>query len=87
MRAILATTTATLALAVSAPALAQDTQTADEVQQQTGFPITLPANARPETPPRITPPTPEELEMLRSRVRREVAEVYPRFAAERLGAP
>ena len=35
MRAILATTTATLALAVSAPALAQDTQTADEVQQQT----------------------------------------------------
>ncbi len=59
----------------------------DEVQQQTGFPITLPANARPETPPRITPPTPEELEMLRSRVRREVAEVYPRFAAERLGAP
>ena len=35
MRAILATTTATLALAVSAPALAQDTQTTDEVQQQT----------------------------------------------------
>ena len=29
MRAILATTTATLALAVSAPALAQDTQTTD----------------------------------------------------------
>lgn len=47
----------------------------------TGFPLAYAPDAH-ETPP----PTREQLELLRSRVRERVARVYPRWAARALGA-
>ena len=49
--------------------------TADELRQQTGFPLDLPAS------PAVTPPpTAHELSLLRGRVRESLAKTYPRFA-------
>jgi glutaconate CoA-transferase subunit B len=48
----------------------------EEVLDNTGF-----AFERPETVPRTPSPDPETLALIRSPIRGEIAEVYPRFAA------
>ncbi len=55
--------------------------TADEIARETGFEYA--ANEVIETPP----PTATELAALRARVRDEVAECYPRYAAKAFGSP
>ncbi len=52
---------------------------AEEVRDNTGFDFDCPQTV-PETPP----PAPEHLALIRGRVREEIAETYPEFAASRL---
>ncbi|HET7875577.1 MAG TPA: CoA-transferase [Methylomirabilota bacterium] len=49
--------------------------TPDEVRRRTGFPVEV-SSGTPVTPP----PTPEQLRILRERVRPEVAKIFPLFA-------
>ena len=49
--------------------------TRDELERRTGFPLELPA-----APAVTPPPTREELDLLRGRVRESLAKSYPRFA-------
>ncbi len=53
-----------------------------DVMEGTGFDFDI-----PETVPVTPAPEPERLELIRGRVRREVAEVYPEFAATAIRAP
>jgi glutaconate CoA-transferase subunit B len=55
--------------------------TVEEVRERTGFDFDVPGTV-PETPP----PSVRELATLRERVAPEIAETYPRFAAELFGA-
>ena len=48
----------------------------EEIRDNTGFDFDLPRHC-----PLIAGPNASQLELLRSRVRHEVEEVYPRFAA------
>jgi len=57
--------------------------TVDEVQRETGFEFEPPADPSATTPP----PTAAELSALRGPVRAEVAEIYPRFAAQAFSEP
>lgn len=52
---------------------------AEEVRDNTGFDFDC-----PETVPETAPPLPEHLALIRGRVREEIAETYPEFAATRL---
>jgi glutaconate CoA-transferase, subunit B len=51
----------------------------DEIVERTGFEF-----ERPETVPTTLPPTPDELILIRGLVREQIAETYPRFAANLL---